>query len=518
MNPKQIVGIVAAAAAVVALLMYVEAGPFNAGDPIHGTDEVYTCPMHPSVQSDRPGACPVCGMALVKRSTSLVPDIVPEDLRLVSLSPTQRLVANVGTVPVKRGTISKEIRLAGTVNYAEPLQATVAARFSGRIETLHADFTGKRVERNDPLFELYSPDLVSAQREFLLALGNVDIDTGGGTGFLRIAGMNHQLLEASREKLRVHFGLTDGQMERLQETRDLQSTVTFHSPISGTVVRKSVVQGQYVDEGMTLYELADLSMVWIYFDVYESDLRFITKGRNLTIFNEAYPDESFSGKVIFIDPVLNPETRTVRIRTEAANRDGKLKPNMYATALLREGTPNALIVPAGAVLSTGKRTVVWVEVGENSFEPRDVVLGVINESSAEVLGGLEEGEMVVATGGYLLDSESSLQMPSGEDSHPGQHSGADSRTDPIQQEITIRVAGGYFPNVVHLRKGSAAKLHFFRDEASKCTEEVVLRDFGIRARLPQGEMTTLEVTPEETGEFVFSCGMNMIHGKIVVHE
>jgi Cu(I)/Ag(I) efflux system membrane fusion protein len=341
--------------------------------------------------------------------------------------------------------------------------------------------------------------------------------------------MQRQLLAAARDRLNVHFGLTEEQIADLEETRDVRSSAVFHSPISGTVIEKPVLPGQYVDEGMVLYQLADLSRVWILLDIYEKDLRYVGKGQQVTIVSEAYPGEIFEGTVTFIDPVVSPETRTVRVRTEFANRGGKLKPNMFVTARVRHAIRDVLIIPSGAVLSTGERNVVWVHAGEDRFEPREVLLGARNDGSVEVLQGLSEGEMIASTGGFLIDSESSLRMPSGPDPHKGHGPPADGAgavdghaTDTTEgngvEDVHIRVKGGYVPEVVRLKRGVRAKLHFLREESSRCTEEVVIRKFGIRANLPQGEPVRIELTPDETGEFVFSCGMDMVHGKIVVHE
>ena len=511
MKLKQKVIVIIIALLALAVAVYVATN--YSGSPSSGTTaaEVYTCPMHPSVLSDRPGACPVCGMALVRKSAGAA---IPEHITGLSLSPTERVVANISTVTAQRGTVEKELRVVGLVSFAEPLQSSVAARFRGRIEVLHADFTGQSVRQNEPLFELYSPDLIAAQREYLLAL-----DNQSGGGLLTSSGMNRELLTAARERLMVHFGLTAGQITDLEESREVRNTVTFYSPISGTVIRKMVVEGQYVDEGMTLYELADLSRVWITFDVYERDLPFVHKGQGMTILSEAYPGKRFSGIITFVDPVLNPETRTVRIRTEMMNPDGRLKPNMYVTGLVKRTRKGVIVVPASAILSTGQRNVVWVEVSENTFEPRDVVVGLTGDSSVEILDGLREGEVLASTGGYLIDSESSLRSPAapvtGHQDHGVMKENAEQ---PIGPEVHIRVAGGYSPKVIHIRKSVPTKLHFLREESSRCTEEVVLRDFGLRADLPEGVPVTLEVTPRETGEFVFSCGMNMIHGTIVVHE
>lgn len=380
--------------------------------------EIYTCPMHPSVVSDRPGACPVCGMALVRKSVRQ--EAGADDMktiRQVTLSPTQRVLANISTVHVERRALTKEITAVGVVEIAEPLQATVAARFRGRIEKLFVNFTGETVKQGQPLFELYSPDLVSANQELFLAVDAMA--RAEAVGDSQTVAIQSQLLRSIRERLRVHFGMTENQIEELQRTREMKSTVRFFSPIHGTVLQKNVVEGQYVDEGMVLYQVADLSRVWIYFDVYEQDVQHIKIGQSVSVSTVAYPGELFTGRVTFIDPIIDAETRTVRVRTEFPNPFGKLKPKMFVSAQWKLPIARALVVPASAVLFTGKRTLVWAEVKENTFEPREVVLGTHAQGFYEILKGLKEGEVIAATGGYLIDSESTLQLPAAADPHAG---------------------------------------------------------------------------------------------------
>jgi Cu(I)/Ag(I) efflux system membrane fusion protein len=488
--------------------------------------EYYTCPMHPSVISDRPGACPVCGMALVKKTTMQdVSDDEMKNLHQVSLSPSQRVIANVSTTPVTRQDILKEISAVGIVDFAEPLLATVTARFRGRIEKLYVNFTGELVKQGQPLFDLYSPDLISAQQEYILALNSL-----GDTLF---AGENQSLLlQASRERLRVHFGMTENQITTLEQTRKTQSTMTYFSPISGTVLSKEILEGQYVDEGMPLYQLADLSNVWIYLDVYEKDIRFIRMNHPVQITTEAYPNETFKGKVTFIDPVINNETRTVRVRTEFDNPHGKLKPQMYVKAMIHVPSSSALVVPTTAVLYTGKRNLVWIEVKENTFEPREVTLGMSSGSLIEVLTGLREGENVVTTGAYLLESESQLQQPRGssgghqhdtpipqrDEKSKEEPTGDEHKSHQIQNEARIIVNGGYTPNILHVKRGKKLTMVFERHDESKCTEEVVFEDFKIKKKLPSHQTTVVELIPPEAGKFTFSCGMKIIHGTVMVHE
>ncbi len=477
--------------------------------------EIYTCPMHPSVISDRPGACPVCHMDLVKKSTQTeASDAELSHLKAVSLSPTQRIIANVSTSTVERRDISKGVVAVGVVDVAEPLQAQVAARFRGRIEKLYANFTGKVVRKGEPLFELYSPDLVSAQQELILASNTIKN--------MKSSDANQQnLLNAIRDRLRIHFGLTENQITEIETSQKIKSSIAFHSPISGTVLAKNIQEGEYVDEGTVLYQLADLSNVWIYLDVYEKDIKDIQLNQSVKITSDAYPNEIFSGKVTFIDPSINPETRTIRVRTELKNPNGKLKPQMFVKASVIEVTKNALTIPSSAVIYTGKRNVVWIEIQTNVFEPRDVVLGATAGPLVEVLQGLSEGESVVTTGGYLIDSESQLKQtgaPTGHEGHQTETSKEKQAQTLDENEFKITVKYKYIPDVIHAKKGEKIKIAFYRDEDSKCTEEVVFPDFGIKKFLPPYKTTIIEITPKQAGEYRFHCGMDMLEGKVIVHE
>jgi Cu(I)/Ag(I) efflux system membrane fusion protein len=469
--------------------------------------EYYTCPMHPTVRSDRPGACPVCGMALVKKS-SLVQGGTADTAAVsgVTLSPTQRVIANISTAAAQRRTLTRELHAVGVVTFAEPLQATIAARFRGRIEKLHVNFTGQRVRRGEPLFDLYSPDLISAEREFLLGLEAAGSNASGDS-------LQTQLLRSTRERLKVHFGLTEGQIAAIERDRRPQHTVSFHSPLSGTVLEKGFQEGDFIDEGMVLYKLADLSRVWVILEIYEQDIRFIRKGMPVSVSTDAYPGELFQGHVTFIDPVLNPESRTVRVRVESTNPFGKLKPNMYVRGAVRITVPDAVVVPTTALLVTGRRSVVWVEIRTNVFEPRTVTTGTEGDSFTQILSGLQAGESVAVTGGFLIDSESALSSPSAVPEAPQVHALAQPATT---NDIEIIVDGRYVPDVVHVRAGQPVRLRFTRKEDSRCTDEVVFATLGIRRSLPAWQTTTIEFTPAGEGEIPFECGMGMVHGRVLV--
>jgi Cu(I)/Ag(I) efflux system membrane fusion protein len=496
-------------------------------DTIGKAADYYTCPMHPSVRSDRPGACPVCGMALVKKSTKLDQGASPSEFKGVSLSPTQRVLANVTTAAVERRHLKKGVTVVGVVDFAEPNYLHISMRFPGRLDRLYLTYTGQTVRKGDPVADVYSPEAISAQQEYLLALESDEQLRKAPPGVVESGA---DLVAEARKKL-LRWGFTEEQVQRLEEERQVAPLVVMYSPISGTVLKKNVDPQHYAATGEDIYDVVDLSTVWIYLDVYEKDIRFVSVGRQVRATTEAYPGDSFTGRVTFIDPVLNADTRTVRVRTEFQNRDGKLKPNMFVKAVIAIPSRETLVVPASSVMATGKRSIVWVEVQPNMFEPRDVTIGMSTETYVEVIDGLSEGEHVAETGGFLIDSESALQQPTAADPHGGHadKNPAEVLAQPSQyfkspekhasgNETGILVKGRYSPEVIHVKVGKPVRLHFYRDEDADCTNEVVFENLGIRRRLPARETTTIVFTPTEVGEIAFSCGMGMVRGKLIVER
>ncbi|MFH0990906.1 MAG: efflux RND transporter periplasmic adaptor subunit [bacterium] len=492
--------------------------------------EYYTCPMHPSVISDKPGACPVCGMALVKKMKPQETSSNDMDnLRAVTLSPTQRVLANVATAPVERTSSVRSVSAVGVVSYAEPNQANVSAWFRGRIEKLYVNYTGQEIKKGQPLFELHSPDLISAEQELILAQSSAAVSSGNDTT------SRQRTLEAARERLHIHFGMTDEQIAETEKMKQPRMSVTFHSPIHGTVISKEVQEGQYVDEGMVLYRLVDLSKVWIYLDVYEKDIRFVKMGTSVYFTSDTYPNERFHGTATFIDPVINEETRTVRVRIESNNINKKLKPNMFVQATITVPFTSNVLVPSSAVMLTGKRSVVWVEVKPNVFEPRDVVVGTSSDTKSEILNGLNEGEQVAVSGGFLIDSESALRQPTSADPHAGHrtqkantaqtpvpssdqgHNHTTMESDQVT-DVNITVDGSYSPDTIRVKLGKKIRLHFTRHEDSECTSEVIFDQFNIRRKLPPHQTVDIEITPAKPGTYDFHCGMGMVHGTLIVDD
>jgi Cu(I)/Ag(I) efflux system membrane fusion protein len=377
----------------------------------------FTCPMHPFILKDKPGACPLCGMTLVPLKK--VEGAKPKEkemkmLEEVSLSPTQMVMANVATVKVDRKTLAKEINAVGIVQYDQSRQAKVTAWVGGRIDRLIVDKVGDFVSTRRPVAEIYSPDLVATEQEYLLALKSRDRLKNSPISSISQSGEG--LVASARQRLKL-WGVKDYQIEALEKSEKPDIRVPIYTPLSGIVIEKLVLQGQYVKEGDPLFNIADLSSVWTELEVYENDFPFIKTGQRVEIISQSYPDKTFNGRVSYIYPFLDPKTRTVRVRVEIPNPGLRLKPDMYVNASVKIPLGNVLAVPVTAVLDTGKRKVVWMETKPGMFVPRDVQTGVRVGDYLQILSGLLRGDKIAATGGYLIDSEA--QLRGGGESMPG---------------------------------------------------------------------------------------------------
>lgn len=383
-------------------------------------DTLWTCPMHPEIISDKPGVCPICNMELIKKvndETGEVDDGTAIE-GTISLSNKKQILANVSTIKVSEENLDKEITAYSYLDFAEQNRKTVSAKFNGRIEKLFVNKTGDYIKTNQPLFEIYSPDLVQVQNEYLTALS------------LSETAKNFSFLKAAKTKLQI-LGLTKQQIEELEKTREVKITLTYYSPTSGTVIEKKVQEGDYVNEGSVIYDVAELSTLWNVAEIYENDLSKIKLGNTAKLKLRAYPGEEFKGKVTFIYPVINEQTRTVKVRSEFSNYGGKLKPQMYGETIFESGTSKGILVPSDAIIFAGKRSVVWVKVSKGKFEARDVSVGSKYGNKYHLLSGISEGEEIAATGGFLIDSESQLKsgMQSGHQHETESKSTANSSTE-----------------------------------------------------------------------------------------
>ena len=361
--------------------------------------QLYTCGMHPSVIQDHPGNCPICGMKLTPIRNSGASPEASANPSAIAVDAATRQNMNLRTAPVQRGPLRKTIRTVGTIDYNETALADVTTTFKGWVEKLEVDATGRLVHRGETLFEVYSPELYNIQSEYLLALHSPGSDPGAAA-----------LRESAANKLRF-FDVPEAQIVELEKTRTLRKTLPVVAPTSGFVIEKNIVQGQMVDAGMKLYRLADLGVVWVMAQVYEQDLPFVKLGQDAVVKVASLPDREFHGRVAFIYPTVDEKTRTAKVRLEFENPGYFLKPGMFVSASIRaQLESSAVLVPESAVLRSGTRNTVFVSLDGGRFEGRDVALGVESENGLiQVSRGLNEGEQVVTSGQFLLDSESQLR-------------------------------------------------------------------------------------------------------------
>lgn len=371
----------------------------------------YTCSMHPAVSSDKPGACPVCGMVLEKRSGLFASSAAAAEQKFqLTLPGDKQVLANVATSKVEYRRLERVISTVGSVDYSEQRLYHVPSRVPGRIEKLFVDYIGAYISKGDPLFVIYAPDLVTAQKEYLLHLPKSGQMThSADTSFLK----------AAKERLLL-WGITPEQLSNLESGDSIYTRLTIYSPRSGVVVAKTKQAGSYVMEGETVYDITDLSVVWVWAELYEYEIAGVSIGTPVAVSSPAYPGKKFPGRISFVSPEVNRETRTIRVRAELENPDLLLKPGMYVDVDVKIQTgKKVLAIPSSAVLETGNRRVVWVKAGPTTFEPRAVVLGVKGGDWWEVLSGLSEGEEVVSSGGYLLDSEAQFRLGKPVTGHEG---------------------------------------------------------------------------------------------------
>jgi len=324
----------------------------------------------------------------------------------VQISPERQQLIGVkfGTVEIRP--LERVIRTVGRIDYDEKRTTTVSLKVGGWIEDLYVDFTGKYVRKGEPLLTIYSPDLVSTQEEYLLALAARKSLTK--SSFPEVAGSGDSLADSARRRLKL-WDINDDQIKALEESGQAKKTLTLYSPFSGFVLEKAAYKGMNVMPGVALFKLADLSVVWLYADVYEYELPFVRLGEQASVQLASMPGETFTGRAVYIYPSLNPETRTAKVRFELPNPHGKLKPEMYANVEIKVHLGQKLAVPEGAIIDTGLRQVAIVDKGSGYFEPRKVKVGSKVEGYYEVIEGLKAGERVVTSANFLIDSESNLK-------------------------------------------------------------------------------------------------------------
>lgn len=357
---------------------------------------IWTCAMHPQIRMDKPGKCPICGMELIplnNAGSTVDPDAVHFTQEAIQL-------ANIQTSVVSKALPEKQVRLYGKVQADERLLQSQVTNFPGRIEKMLVNFTGESVEKGQVLAVIYSPELVTAQQEFLEAA--------------KLKTSQSDIYEAAKDRLR-QWRISESQINQVEKSGKIIQNVEINSNTTGIVISKKVNIGDYVGQGTALFEVANLSHVWVLFDAYENDLPYVKKGDDIEFTFTALPGRTYHSKITFIDPVLDPVTRVSRLRVEMDNSGGTVKPEMFATGIVKASLGNSgnmIIIPKSAVLWTGKRSIVYVKMAESAepvFKIREVTLGPALGESYVVEEGLSEGEEIVTQGTFSVDAAAQLE-------------------------------------------------------------------------------------------------------------
>jgi RND family efflux transporter MFP subunit len=539
----------------------------------NGDGVVYQGGMHPDVVQDEPGSCPICGMQLTPVQVGASRD---DGSVRVSSATLQNIGVEMQRVSVEP--LSRRMRTTGRFVANDRLRTAISPKINGWIDELHVDYEGARVRKGEPLFDIYSPELVATQEEYLTALRNAQtlgVDDPG----------SQRLVEAARRRL-AYWDITDEQIQELKERGTPQRTLTFYAPTGGTVTHSAVTEGEKISAGQTLMHITRLSPLWLMVDVYEQDLAWIDVGTTAEIQLPYAPGTTIEGTVDYIYDEVDRDTRTARARISVPNPRGKLKPGMYATVTLQGGRAEAQpLVPQEAVVSSGARDIVLQSLGEGRFRPVPVTTGLTANGRTQILSGLEGDETVVTSAQFLIDSEARLQgalrsLTSGSHRHgssdaddpshahgsPHRHGSsaqhassvqsdggesmsdagngamsprdaaepaspttadpasddgprATSASDSLQTVQVIIGPDGFSPDRVQLKSGVPAELVFTRTTDRTCATKVQIAALDVDpVDIPLQEATPVRFTPGRAGTYTFACGMDMIRGRLVVRS
>lgn len=409
-------------------------GGGDGGEQAAAEKQLWTCPMHPEYITDRPGQCPICGMDLVPLerggATAAAGEdadgamtVLVEGLSTVHLTDARRRLSGVTTVTAEVRSAHSTVRTVGIVKADETSMRTVNAKVGGWVERLFVDFEGAPISAGQPMLTIYSPQLYQTQQEYLAALGARE--RLASSEFPEVVRTGRQMVESAERRLRL-WDIPQSDIDRLRRGGEPRRTMTLYAPVSGIVVDRMVEAGMEIKPGAPLLHVADLSTVWVEADIYEQDLNLVEPGQTATVTFAAYPGESWNGRIEYVYPYLEGQTRTMKARLSLQNADGRLKPDMYGEVALAGSESHVLAVPADAVIKTGERQIVYVETGERVYEPREVTTGGETDGWVEVLSGLSEGEKIVDRGLFMIDSESRLRAAvpgasGGSQEHSGAH-------------------------------------------------------------------------------------------------
>ena len=367
----------------------------HAGHGHNASDkQVYACPMHPNIKQNEPGTCPICGMELVAVKKKKVDR--EESGETLQIDKVSRQLAGIATETVSARKTFQALRAVGSLAPSESLTESIAAYFEARIEDLKANYVGFKIKKDEILATVYSPKLYSAQVEFLQSLGQGEL--------------TKKIHESAKNKL-IEFGMSQKQIENLKLSKEAKSRISLHSPVSGTVLEKNVLEGQYIKTGQKLFTVSDLGTLWLLLDLYPEEVSHLSLGMSVDVTVDSKPELIHSGEISFISPTIDAKKRTLSVRVVLKNHSGNLRPGEYATAKIKIPLPEgAITVPLNSVLSLGERSLVYLEKSPGKFGLREVTRGVrTSEGRVHIVKGLSEGDRIATDGVFLLDSQMQLE-------------------------------------------------------------------------------------------------------------
>jgi Cu(I)/Ag(I) efflux system membrane fusion protein len=363
-------------------------------------------PMHPAYKSDKPGIAPDCGMQLVPKYATEDSGTKTMAVGTVKIAPDRQQLIGVRTATVTRGPLVRSVRTTGQITADETKIEHVHVKISGYIDKVYVDYVGQLVKKGQPLFTVYSPELVATEEEYLIAKR---AEKNLGTSeFKEVSQGGQALLHSARQRLKL-WDITDEQIKRLDESGEVSRTLTFYSPVDGFVMDRKAFPQTAITPDMDLYQITDLSKVWVNADVYEYEVPFVKVGQTLEMQLSYYAGKTYTGKITYIYPTVDPVTRTVKVRIECSNPNYDLKPQMFANVELKINYGIQILVPQEAVMDSGDKQYVFLAHDGGVFEPRNIQMGPKMDGKAVVMSGLKPGDKIVTSGNFLVDSESRLK-------------------------------------------------------------------------------------------------------------
>ncbi len=510
--------------------------------------QLYSCGMHPEIIQDEPGYCPICGMKLTPIKSTKVSsaksqgerkikywrapmdptyisnkpgkspmgmDLIPvyeDEIEEGAITIDPNTVQNMGLriASVKTGKLTRTIRTVGNIDYDEKNLYIINTKVGGWIERLYVNTTGEQVEKGQPLLEIYSPELVSTQEEYLSALKNYQELKDSPYEEARSGAL--ELLNSTRKRLE-YWDIDERQIKKLEQTGEIEKTLTIYSPTRGVVTHKNAIEGAYVKTGSDLFRIADLSTVWVLGSIYEYELPFVKLGQEVNMSLSYIPGETFQGRLTYIYPYLSQKTRDVKIRLEFPNPGFRLKPEMYVNVVIEsELKGERILIPEEAVIRSGKREIVFVDLGEGKYSPREITTGASSEGGViEVKNGLLPGELIVTSAQFMLDSESKTQeaiqkmmkskMSASQEVEISQASGTKMEEEKVQKTTKTEVEN------LNLTPGKKAH---FSEEVYTCPMEEHSHILQVGPGVcPECRMDLVPIT--QAGRTVYTCPMEEHH-------